>query len=120
MAETLKEAFGEPAAEEQVHGHGPARYVKYPGFRGAVGFISAVSHEFCSSCNRVRLTADGQLKLCLNHTTGLDLRSMLRKGEDDGRIAGFIRKAIEDKPGRHAFYEEINDHEDRSMNAIGG
>ena len=120
VAGTLKEAFGEPAAEERVHGHGPARYVKYPGFKGSVGFISAVSHEFCSSCNRIRLTADGQLKLCLNHTTGLDLRSMLRDGEDDGRIAGFIRKAIEDKPGRHAFYEEINDHEERSMNAIGG
>jgi molybdenum cofactor biosynthesis enzyme MoaA len=45
---------------------------------------------------------------------------MLREGEDDDRIADFIRKAIEDKPGRHAFYEEINDHEDRSMNAIGG
>ena len=79
-----------------------------------------MSHEFCASCNRVRLTADGRLKLCLNHTEGLDLRSMLRQGADDTEMMDEISKAIANKPGRHAFYEEISDHEERNMNAIGG
>ena len=116
----LQNAFGEPEPDEETHGHGPAKYVKYPGFTGSTGFISAVSHEFCDSCNRVRLTADGQLKLCLNHTKGLDLRGMLRGGADDDQILDAIRRAIEDKPKRHAFYETIGDHEERCMNAIGG
>ena len=120
VAKMLKEAFGEPVDDTQAYGHGPARYVKYPGFRGSVGFISAVSHEFCATCNRVRLTADGRLKLCLNHEKGLDLRSLLRKGADDSEIREMIRSAIAQKPERHAFYEQISDQELRSMNAIGG
>ena len=116
----LDEAFGNPREDTQAHGHGPARYVKYPGFCGAVGFISALSHEFCETCNRVRLTADGRLKLCLNHTKGLNLREMLRSGDSDEEILEAVRKAIAQKPERHAFYETISDHEERSMNAIGG
>lgn len=120
VARKLEEAFGKPVADEQAHGHGPARYVRYPGFTGSVGFISALSHEFCQSCNRVRLTADGRLKLCLNHATGPDLRGMLRQGADDDGIADAIRRAIADKPGRHAFYEDVHDHEMHRMNEIGG
>ena len=116
----LEAAFGKPQKDAGVHGYGPARYVRYPGFTGSVGFISAISHEFCASCNRVRLTSDGQLKLCLNHTKGLDLRGMLRGGADDGEIEEAIREAIAEKPLRHEFYETIGDHEMRGMNAIGG
>ena len=119
-AKMLEEAFGKPEEDALAHGHGPALYVKYPGFKGSVGFISALSHEFCDSCNRVRLTADGRLKLCLNHTKGLDLRGMLRQGADDNEILDAVRCAIAEKPGRHAFYEEISDHEKRCMNGIGG
>ena len=119
-AALLEEAFGKPEADTGTYGHGPARYVKYPGFKGAVGFISALSHEFCASCNRIRLTADGQLKLCLNHTKGLDLRGMLRQGAEDEEILDAVRRAIAQKPERHAFYEAISDHEERAMNAIGG
>ena len=120
VEEILKKAYGEPVPDSEVHGHGPARYMKYNGFKGSVGFIGAVSHEFCDSCNRVRLTADGQLKLCLNHTKGIDLRGMLRGGLEDGVILDAIARAITDKPKRHAFYEKISDHEERCMNAIGG
>ena len=120
VAKILEEAFGAPAVDARIHGHGPARYVTYPHFKGSVGFISAISHEFCDSCNRVRLTADGQLKLCLNHTKGLDLRAMLRRGADDGEILDAVRSAIAEKPRRHGFYETIGDHETRTMNAIGG
>ena len=120
VMELLQDTYGKPEADDALHGHGPARYVKYPGFRGSVGLISAVSHEFCETCNRVRLTADGRLKLCLNHTKGLDLRQMLLQGASDEEILNAVRTAIEDKPARHGFYEQISDHEKRSMNAIGG
>ncbi len=116
----LSKAFGEPSRDDQVHGHGPARYYRYPGFAGSVGLISAISHEFCDSCNRVRLTADGQLKLCLNHTKGIDLRAMLRGGASDLQILDAVRTAIENKPQRHGFLDEINDREGRRMNTIGG
>lgn len=98
-----------------LHLHAISTYAYRPS-----GFISALSHEFCQSCNRVRLTADGRLKLCLNHTAGPDLRDMLRQGADDDAIADAIRRAIADKPGRHAFYEDVRDHETHRMNEIGG
>lgn len=116
----LQDAFGQPVSDASQHGHGPARYVRYPGFAGSVGFISAVSHEFCDSCNRVRLTSDGQLKLCLNHTKGLDLRAMLRGGSSDNEIRNAVQKAIESKPRRHGFLDTIDDREKRRMNTIGG
>ena len=120
VMELLQGAYGKPETDDAPHGHGPARYVRYPGFQGSVGFISAVSHEFCETCNRVRLTADGRLQLCLNHPQGIDLRQMLRRGAEDGASLEAVRSAIEEKPDRHAFYEQISDHENRSMNEIGG
>ncbi len=120
VLEQLAREFGEPEKDDQIHGHGPAQYLKYPGFAGSVGLISAVSHEFCDSCNRVRLTADGLLKLCLNHTQGLDLRAMLRGGASDDDILNAVRQAIRQKPKRHGFLETINDREKRRMNTIGG
>ena len=116
----MERAFGALSPDDSVHGYGPARYVRPAGFAGSIGFISPMSHEFCGACNRVRLTADGYLKLCLNHTAGLDLRAMLRGGADDARLAGEIRAAIENKPARHGFMEEIGDREVRRMNEIGG
>ncbi len=116
----LSDEFGQPVSDNSLHGHGPARYLKYPGFTGSVGFISAVSHEFCDSCNRVRLTADGLLKLCLNHTKGLDLRAMLRGGGSDEEILAAVRQSIGSKPRRHGFLDTIDDREKRRMNTIGG
>lgn len=116
----LTEAFGALKPDAAAHGHGPAVYVRPAGFVGSVGFIGALSHEFCDACNRVRLTADGRLKLCLNHTQGLDLRALLRGGADDAAIEHAIRAAILNKPARHAFYEQIDDGERRRMNEIGG
>lgn len=120
VEETLEHAFGKPVPDTEIHGYGPAKYVKYSGFKGSVGFIGAVSHEFCDQCNRVRLTADGQLKLCLNHTKGIDLRGMLRGGMGDEAIRDAIAGAISEKPERHAFFESIGDCEKRCMNEIGG
>ena len=116
----LTDAFGAMEPDDTAHGFGPARYWKPRGFVGSVGLIGAVSHEFCETCNRVRLTADGRLKLCLNHTQGLDLRAMLRSGAGDGELEAAIREAIGNKPRCHGFYEDVCDREARRMNQIGG
>ncbi len=116
----LTDAFGPPEEDAAPHGHGPARYVRFPGFVGSVGFISPISCEFCARCNRVRLTAEGQLKLCLNHAGGPDLRALLRGSADDAALADAIRRAVAEKPARHAFDEELGDREARRMNEIGG
>lgn len=116
----LTAAFGPLIIDSRKYGYGPAKYVKPEGFAGSIGLISAISHEFCDSCNRVRLTADGQLKLCLNHTRGLDLKDLLRSGVDDATLEAAIRDAIANKPKRHEFYQDNGDREMRCMNKIGG
>lgn len=116
----MEAAFGPLAPDNARHGFGPARYVKPEGFMGSIGVISPMSHEFCDRCNRVRLTADGYLKLCLNHQAGLDVRALLRGGAPDDALLEALRAAIAKKPTRHGFLEEIGDREERRMNEIGG
>lgn len=106
-------------------GSGPATYYKSPLSKGSVGFISAISHEFCSNCNRVRLTAEGFLKLCLFWDKGIDLKKLLRNGIDDERILEILTQAIFNKPAKHemngiSLKEEDLDLEKRKMFQIGG
>ena len=77
----LSETYGTIRPCEEKLGSGPAHYRKIDGFEGKIGFISAISHKFCSGCNRVRMTADGFLKPCLQYETGMDLRTLLRDGD---------------------------------------
>ena len=120
MIARCRETFGEMQEDDTLHGYGPARYLRPKGFVGSLGFISPLSHEFCSSCNRIRLTGDGFLKLCLNHKAGIDLRAMLRGGASDEEIGAAMKEAIAGKPQRHGFLEQIADAESRRMNEIGG
>ena len=120
VREMMIAAFGECGEDKQKHGFGPAKYIHPQGFKGSIGFISPISHEFCAECNRVRVTADGYLKLCLNHTAGADLRAMLRSGASDDALLDVLRSAILRKPTRHGFEENISDREVRRMNEIGG
>ena len=85
----------------QNYGNGPAVYYRIPGFKGKIGFISAISHQFCDSCNRVRLTAEGLLKPCLQYAEGIDLRKAIREGDEP--LDNLIRKGIFDKPKEHNF-----------------
>jgi cyclic pyranopterin phosphate synthase len=84
-------------------GNGPAVYYTLQGFAGPIGFISALSHFFCQTCNRLRLTAAGLLKPCLSSDLSLDLRSLVRGGSNDGVIADSIRELVARKPARHSF-----------------
>jgi cyclic pyranopterin phosphate synthase len=71
------------------------------GGAGEIGFINPVSDHFCSTCNRLRLTADGKLRACLLNDVEIDLREALSRHCDDDELAGLIREAILLKPQRH-------------------
>lgn len=116
----IEAAFGPLQKDETRRGMGPAVYGKPAGFVGTIGFISAVSHEFCQRCNRVRITSDGLLKLCLNHRSNLNVKAMLRGGASDAEIMEALQAAILRKPAHHGFSEVVEDKEARRMNQIGG
>jgi GTP 3',8-cyclase len=102
-------------------GKGPCRYYSVSGFQGKIGFISAMSHKFCGSCNRVRLTADGKLKTCLQYNVGVDLKEIIRSGKSDRELKAGILLALMNKPGEHHFLDEsVSDRERKSMFQIGG
>ncbi|MEP7028298.1 MAG: GTP 3',8-cyclase MoaA, partial [Candidatus Eisenbacteria bacterium] len=80
---------------------GPAAEFRYEGAIGSVGFITPLSHTFCGSCNRVRLTTAGKLRLCLFGESGCDLRGPLRAGATVDDLRGIILEALKLKPESH-------------------
>ena len=107
--------------EESVnksYGSGPAQYGTLPGFHGKIGFISALSDCFCENCNRVRLTATGLLRTCLNRADGVSLLPALAE-QNDGRLCADICAAILDKPERHDFMTQ-KEAARGTMSKIGG
>jgi cyclic pyranopterin phosphate synthase len=101
-------------------GNGPARYFAYPGARGSVGVISPLSHDYCESCNRVRLTADGRLRLCLFGDQEIDLRAAVRAGASLADLAGMLRGAMLIKPERHHLRLGEQASRMRAFSEIGG
>lgn len=93
-----------PAAAEL--GGGPARYWSTQDGKGTIGFISPISQHFCATCNRVRLSVDGTLYMCLGQEEKFELRPLLRAGVSDSELEAVIRTAIELKPERHEFKEQ--------------
>jgi cyclic pyranopterin phosphate synthase len=87
---------------------------------GEVGFINPVSEPFCASCDRIRLTADGQLRTCLFATEETDLRAILRSGADDDVVAATIRQAVWHKELKHYIGDKRFKRANRSMSMIGG
>ena len=82
---------------------GPARYVRLQETGQKIGFITPLTHNFCESCNRVRLTCTGELFTCLGQEERADLRAPLRAGPDDAPVEEAIRAAIARKPRGHDF-----------------
>ena len=97
----------------------PARAWRIQGAAGTVGFISPVSAPFCATCNRVRLTADGKLRLCLLRNDEVDLRDLMRGGADDDALRAELRAGIWRKPWGHKLSEGERDIR-RGMSQIGG
>jgi len=87
-------------------GGGPARYVQVAGSKLRIGFITPLSQHFCETCNRVRLSVDGQLYLCLGQHDKVDLRTPLRQGIRDDELRELVQHAITLKPERHEFNEK--------------
>ena len=118
----LESRFGtfEPVTEKR--GNGPAKYYSNKKMRGCIGFISAISHEFCGSCNRIRLTSNGFLKLCLHYNKGIDLKTPIRDGISDEDLKRLIHDSIWNKPLSHKFGHTNGeqDIEVKNMVQIGG
>ena len=91
---------------------------KLPGARGVVGFISPVSAPYCGSCNRMRLTAEGKLHLCLLNDDEMDIKKQLRQGGPEA-VREVLRKAVQLKPMGHRLPEGIFT-QNRRMYQIGG
>ncbi|MDD5364424.1 MAG: GTP 3',8-cyclase MoaA [Gallionellaceae bacterium] len=99
--EQLRRRFG--LVDALLPGGGPARYLSSPDGRFSVGFITPISQHFCETCNRVRLTVDGTLHLCLGQEERVEFRPLLRGGASDAEIIETIRRGIDMKPERHEF-----------------
>lgn len=100
-------------------GGGPARYLQSPDGSFSVGFITPISQHFCETCNRVRLSVDGTLYLCLGQEDKLELRPLLRSGGSDEDLEAALLDAIARKPERHEFRESPRKIL-RFMSATGG
>lgn len=121
VMEQLTDAFGAPMPCARPKGAGPGAYVTFPGFTGRVGFISALSHQFCHLCNRVRLTADGHLKTCLQYQDGVDLKPYLAEGVSPTALEDALEQAMYHKPAGHHFTTQPQAGDEKhNMNQIGG
>jgi cyclic pyranopterin phosphate synthase len=99
----LQQRFG--LIDTVMSGGGPARYLGSADGKFNVGFITPISQHFCATCNRVRMTVDGVLHLCLGQEDRVDFRAMMRAGASDVDLVEAIRSAIDMKPERHEFIE---------------
>ena len=117
--ERLQQVWPDLHATGEHRGNGPAVYYGAEGLIGRIGFIEAMSHCFCASCNRLRLTSVGQLKPCLYYAEGTDLRELLRNGSDEAALIEAIKNAIAHKPDRHHFGNTATP-EQHAMSQIGG
>lgn len=105
--------------DADVRTNGPARTYRLPGAAGSVGFISQITNDFCSRCNRLRLTHDGFLRPCLMSDGELDLRTPIRSGASDEDLAALYRHVVDHKPERH-YLAEGQKVVGRGMSQIGG
>ena len=124
LREELGKRFPGLKEDTSVRGNGPATYVKIPGWKGNIGFISAMHGKFCDSCNRIRLISQGRLKPCLCYGDTVDLMPILRE-ESDGKarkekLRMALEEAIRTKPKQHCFEDPERITETGRMARIGG
>ena len=115
----LEQWYGACTPDREKEGNGPAAYVRYEKLSMPVGFISAIHGKFCGSCNRVRLTSRGFLKLCLCYENGVDLREVLQNGTA-ADLRDVMAQAILKKPMEHCFERPKDMTEHHLMSGIGG
>jgi len=101
-------------------GSGPATYFRLTGGQGTIGFITPMSHKFCSECNRLRLTADGKLRGCLYDKREIDLKAALENKSSDEDLKKLFIKAVHLKPSEHRMSDGWGKDNLRKMSQIGG
>ena len=116
----LIEAEHGPLFELSAKASSTARRFACGEWNGEVGFVSPVSEPFCSSCDRIRLTADGQLRTCLFSRREWDLKTPLRDGSSDADLVALLRHAVAHKELKHRINEPGFVRASRSMSQIGG
>jgi len=119
VRQRIESVLGPLSRAQAPSGHGPARAFQLRSSLGTVGFITPWSEHFCSSCNRLRLTADGRLRPCLLSEVEVDLRGPLRRGVGEAELRRLIQRAVELKPAGHRL-EELGGPQGRAMSEIGG
>ncbi len=118
MKQRIEDACGELIPLDW-NGHDPARPYKLRGGKGTLGFISSVSAPFCEGCDRVRLTSDGRLRLCLLRDDEVNLLDPIRAGATDAELTALIAAGVHNKPWGHGLAEHVIP-ESRIMSQIGG
>lgn len=119
ILQKVEEAYPGTVRDESVHGNGPAVYYRIPGFAGSVGFIEAIHGKFCDRCNRIRLSAEGELKPCLCYDRTIALKPFLRAGDVEG-VKEALSQAVFGKPEAHCFEHRSDITENKNMVSIGG
>lgn len=120
LLQKIRDLYGLVEEDETSHGNGPATYYRIPGFRGSIGFISAIHGKFCHNCNRIRLTSTGLIKPCLCYDNLVSLKEALRSGAKE-EIQRLLIQAVKQKPKAHCFTENPNNiTETHEMTKIGG
>ncbi|MEA3406951.1 MAG: GTP 3',8-cyclase MoaA [Chloroflexota bacterium] len=114
---TIEDTLGALTLAE-IASKGPSRTWRLPGAEGTIGFISAISHNFCAQCNRLRLTSDGRLVPCLLSDIEFDLRAPLRHGANDDVLRGIFLQAVAAKPRSHHLHQHTTTR--HQMSRIGG
>jgi cyclic pyranopterin phosphate synthase len=109
-----------PLVEIPAPSSSTSRRYRFADGAGEVGFVNPVSEPFCSSCDRIRLTADGQLRTCLFSRREWDLKAVLRSGADDEAVAEAVRRAVRHKELKHRINDPGFVRASRSMSQIGG
>lgn len=115
----IKELYDGVECDVTPKGNGPAIYYKIDGFKGAIGFISAIHGKFCDTCNRIRLTSTGEVKACLCYDRNVELWDIIKKADVE-KIYEVLNDVILDKPEKHCFEETENITENKRMTQIGG
>lgn len=116
----LEEAIGPLEPETRADASQPAADYRFENGAGTVGFINPVTEPFCGQCNRLRLTAEGQVRNCLFSTTEWDARALLRGGASDDEIAELVRDCVRAKKPGHGIDEPGFLRPERAMYQIGG
>lgn len=115
----ISERYGMAERDEREHGNGPAVYYRLSGFAGSIGLISPIHGNFCHGCNRLRMSAKGELKPCLCYEDTIPLKGLLRQKNQEGVRAALVQ-AIMGKPDAHCFESPKKVTEKKNMIGIGG